>query len=471
MQSVSLNTKVNLVSAFVFVVELAIINVLCYFFSTQSVEGQDYIRTHYKTFNVLVNLCYVIAHGLTWIRSESQKKGGARLFLKVLKSFFLFLLISGACLLYLCQWQNFVALDLSMGMTLSAIAFVLILLCRFAAWKALKLYNRKNPKNVVLLGSGSIANSVINNILNKSDNNYKFLGCFDDRPREYMVVDPNDYLLGMTEDLQDFLRKNKVDIIICALPAGNDAIIVKTMNYAEDHMIRFMLVPDFIRFIATKVNLTIINDIPVIQVRKEPMKGFMGTFIKRTFDLLCSTLFLVFCFLPIFLVVAIAIKLDDGGNIFFRQRRTGTNGKAFWCYKFRSMRKNKDADTRMATKDDDRLTRVGKFMRKTDIDELPQFINVWLGNMSLVGPRPLMESQTSSNRNSIPRYMQRHFVRPGITGLSQISGYRGEVRDSEKLRQRSEIDLWYVEHWSFWLDIRIIGRTALSFIKGDERAY
>ncbi len=471
MQNVSLNTKVNLVSGFVFVAEIVIINVLFYIFSTQSVVGQDYVGAHYRTFTVLINLCYVITYGLSWIKNNRLREGCARLFLKTLKDSSLFFLIMGVCFLYLCPWDNLVTLDRSLALTLSVTAFFLILLCRFATWKLLKLYNRRNPKNVVMLGSGSIANSVMNNILNKSDNNFKFLGCFDDRPREYMVIDPNDYLLGMTEDLQDFLQKNPVDIIICALPAGDDSLIVKTMNYAEDHMIRFMFIPDFIRFIAAKVNLTIINDIPVIQVRKEPMKGFMGTYIKRSFDLVCSTMFLLFCFLPIFIVVAIAIKMDDGGDIFFRQRRTGTNGKSFWCYKFRSMRKNKDADSRMATKDDDRLTRVGRVLRKTDIDELPQFINVWLGNMSLVGPRPLMESQTLSNRNSIPRYMQRHFVRPGITGLSQISGYRGEVRDLEKLRQRSEIDLWYVEHWSFWLDLNIIGRTVMSFIKGDERAY
>lgn len=358
-----------------------------------------------------------------------------------------------------------------MTFLLILISFSAIFLWDFTIWKIFNFYNRHNAKNVIILGSGSIANSVVSNILNKSDNNYNFLGFFDDRPREYMVLDPNDYLLGTIDDTFDFLRRNRVDIIICALPAGNDAVIVKTMNYAEDNMIRFLLVPDFIRFIATKVNLSIINNIPIIQVRPEPMQKLGGIIFKRAFDLFCASLFLATAFLPIMLIVAIAIKLDDAGPLFFKQRRTGINGKSFWCYKFRSMRLNKDADTRMATKDDNRLTRVGRILRKTDIDELPQFINVFLGDMSLVGPRPLMESQTSSNRNFIPRYMQRHFVRPGITGLSQISGYRGEVRDPEMLRQRSEIDLWYVENWSIMLDLSILVKTVIGAIKGDERAY
>ena len=420
---------------------------------------------------VLLNLCFLITFLQPRQRSNFQRDKFKRLFKKFLLSGFAFFCLFSLCSVFLCGWHAIQDYNFALTFLLILISFSAIFLWDFTIWKIFNFYNRHNAKNVIILGSGSIANSVVSNILNKSDNNYNFLGFFDDRPREYMVLDPNDYLLGTIDDTFDFLRRNRVDIIICALPAGNDAIIVKTMNYAEDNMIRFLLVPDFIRFIATKVNLSIINNIPIIQVRPEPMQKLGGILFKRAFDLFCASLFLATAFLPIMLIVAIAIKLDDAGPLFFKQRRTGINGKSFWCYKFRSMRLNKDADTRMATKDDNRLTRVGRILRKTDIDELPQFINVFLGDMSLVGPRPLMESQTSSNRNFIPRYMQRHFVRPGITGLSQISGYRGEVRDPEMLRQRSEIDLWYVENWSIMLDLSILVKTVIGAIKGDERAY
>ena len=169
--------------------------------------------------------------------------------------------------------------------------------------------------------------------------------------------------------------------------------------------------------------------------------------------------------------IAIIIKRQSPGPIFFRQRRTGLDGREFWCWKFRSMHVNSTADSQQATKDDPRKFPFGDFMRKTNIDELPQFWNVLRGDMSIVGPRPHMLAHTEQYDRLIDKYMVRHFVKPGITGWAQVTGFRGETRELWQMEGRVERDIWYIQHWSFWLDLRIIWLTAKTVFKRDEKAY
>ena len=187
--------------------------------------------------------------------------------------------------------------------------------------------------------------------------------------------------------------------------------------------------------------------------------------------MLFSILVIVGIFSWLFPLIAIAVAIDSRGPIFFKQVRTGKSTNNFWCWKFRTMYSNKNADTKQASINDKRITRVGSFLRKTSLDELPQFFNVLIGNMSVVGPRPHMLHHTKEYSKKVERFMARHFVKPGITGLAQAKGYRGETPDVSFMKNRVKFDRFYIENWSLFLDLKIILLTIITLIKGDENAY
>ena len=203
---------------------------------------------------------------------------------------------------------------------------------------------------------------------------------------------------------------------------------------------------------------------------RAPLQEASNKLIKRVFDIVVSLIALI-CLLPFLPIVAIIIKKQSPGSIFFKQARTGLNGKPFICYKFKSMHINADADKIQATKNDPRKFPFGNFMRKTNIDEFPQFYNVLKGDMSIVGPRPHMLLHTEKYSAIINKYMVRHVYKPGITGLAQISGFRGETEELWQMEGRVKKDIWYIEHWSIWLDIKIIFKTALTIVCPDKAAY
>jgi putative colanic acid biosynthesis UDP-glucose lipid carrier transferase len=192
--------------------------------------------------------------------------------------------------------------------------------------------------------------------------------------------------------------------------------------------------------------------------------------LKRVFDILFSiSVLLIFSWL--YIIVAIAIKLSSKGSVFFTQKRTGLNNEEFDCYKFRTMHENPNADLLQARQDDPRLTRIGRVLRKTNIDELPQFWNVLIGNMSVVGPRPHMLKHTDEFSALVDNYLERHEVKPGITGLAQVKGYRGETKELYQIQHRVKLDIWYIQNLSLKLDLIIIGKTIFKIIKGDKLAY
>ena len=211
--------------------------------------------------------------------------------------------------------------------------------------------------------------------------------------------------------------------------------------------------------------------VPITVLRMVPIQRYRHKFVKRTFDIVFSLCFLCTLFIPILIIVTIITKMTMPGPIFFKQKRNGLNDKEFYCYKFRSMKVNADADKVQATKDDPRKTKWGNIMRKTSIDELPQFINVLMGDMSVVGPRPHMLKHTEEYSKLINKYMVRHLVKPGITGWSQVTGYRGETKELKDMEGRIRGDIWYIEHWSFWLDLYIIYKTVANAIHGEKNAY
>ena len=217
--------------------------------------------------------------------------------------------------------------------------------------------------------------------------------------------------------------------------------------------------------------MQILSLIHIFSIRCEPLESLENRIIKRAFDVVCSGLFLCTVFPFVYLFFGIAIKLSSPGPVLFKQKRSGEDGREFWCYKFRSMKVNTLCDTLQATENDPRKTRIGEIMRKTSIDELPQFINVLKGDMSIVGPRPHMLKHTEEYSSLINKFMVRHFVKPGITGWAQVTGYRGETKELWQMEGRVQRDIWYIEHWTFLLDLYIMYKTVYNALRGEKEAY
>lgn len=257
------------------------------------------------------------------------------------------------------------------------------------------------------------------------------------------------------------------EVYLCVSSKERD-LIVRTASVCNHFMSKFYYVP----VAEEKLDLQplLIDDIEVQTTYTSPLEEPLNRIFKRLVDIFLSVLFLI----PTALLmpfVAWMVKKQSPGPLFFRQLRTGLDGRQFYCHKFRSMHVNKDADSRQATKDDPRKFPFGDFMRKTNIDELPQFWNVLIGDMSIVGPRPHMLAHTDQYEQLIDKYMVRHFVKPGITGWAQVTGFRGETRELWQMEGRVERDIWYIQHWSFWLDLRIIWMTIKAVFRRDANAY
>lgn len=240
---------------------------------------------------------------------------------------------------------------------------------------------------------------------------------------------------------------------------------------AEDYCIRLKIVPDLRSTVSSDFSVKYMNNFPVFNLRKEPLEDVRNRLKKRAFDVLFSSLVIVFILSWLYPIIAIIIKIQSPGPVLFKQLRDGLNNKSFWCYKFRSMRVNDESDKKQATRHDSRITKIGKILRKTSLDELPQFFNVFKGEMSVVGPRPHMLSHTHEFSEVVDNYMVRHFIKPGITGWAQIHGFRGEVNNQTEIQGRVDKDIYYLENWSLMFDFRIVFLTIYLVVKGDDKAF
>lgn len=328
----------------------------------------------------------------------------------------------------------------------------------------------KNLRYVVLVGSTSNNIEMYYELSDDPSTGYRVNGYFDDEPNPEMPSQCP--YLGRPEEIPNYLKDNSyIHYLFCCLPSRRSELIIQIINYCENHLVHFYSVPNLHNYLHNRVYFNMMGNVPYLSLRQDPLSRPENKLLKRAFDIVFSLLFLCTLFPIILIIVTIVTKLTMPGPIFFKQKRNGLNDKEFYCYKFRSMKVNKEADTLQATKDDPRKTRWGNIMRKTNIDELPQFINVLLGDMSIVGPRPHMLKHTEEYSKLINKYMVRHFVKPGITGWSQVTGYRGETKELKDMEGRVIGDIWYIEHWSFWLDIYIIYKTVRNAIHGEKNAY
>lgn len=340
------------------------------------------------------------------------------------------------------------------------INITLVSLKRFILRKVLWNIRSKglNLKHIIIIGSGEIAKDYLNIIKNTREFGYNYIGYVADN------FDLEGKKLGNYCDLLDILLKQKPDEVICALDLEDAKYLEQIVCDCEQSGTKISIIPFCYKYIPSQPYIDQIGNMPLINIRRIPLDNLGNAFMKRTLDIFGS-IFLILLTSPIMLLSALIIKCTSKGPVIFKQKRVGLNKAIFTMYKFRSMRVNSEETTGWSTNNDPRKTRFGSFIRKFSIDELPQFFNVLKGDMSLVGPRPELPHFVDEFKDEIPLYMVKHQVKPGITGLAQINGYRGDT----SIKKRIEFDIHYIENWSIFMDISILFKTAFKGFKNNEK--
>lgn len=349
------------------------------------------------------------------------------------------------------------------------VIMVLMLVNRFLYTISEKLLKKyfKITQSVAILGSNDMSMRLAG-YFQESDNHFTFEGFLSKDDTSYL--DSSGCVLPSIVNQIESAAHSGIKDIYVSLGADRHTEYVLLQKEAEKHCMRLKLVPDIANSsIVNHLKISYMGGFAVLSHRNEPLEEIENRFKKRCFDIVFSSLVIVFILSWLYPIIGLIIKLQSPGPVLFKQLRSGKNNKSFVCYKFRSMKVNEGF--RQATKDDDRITKIGKFLRKTSLDELPQFFNVLKGDMSTIGPRPHVLTMTKEYSQIINQYMVRHFLKSGITGWAQVNGFRGETKDPELMRKRVEYDIWYLENWSMWLDIKIIFKTIIQVAKGDENVY
>jgi putative colanic acid biosysnthesis UDP-glucose lipid carrier transferase len=439
-------------------IDIAAIN-LIYFTAVQLTRDINF-NTHYLLLLFAYNFLWIVSTYSTAVYFASE--GFVK---KTFSSFVIhFSLVLFFIFLYKYSYSRLFILSsfIAFGVTLLVIRTIVI------GGDYLIKRKHKFQKKFVVLGFSQLSVKLTKALITQ-DKGYELAGYFDDIT--YNTIENAPLMCGNLTDCVSYAINNNIQEIYSTITPEANNIIYDIAYEAERNFIRFKIVPDFDVFINRQVHIGFVDDIPVLSLREEPLQHPRNQLKKRLFDVAFSSL-VICCILSWLIpVIAILIKLESKGPVFFKQLRSGKNNVPFLCFKFRSLQVNSNADNMQVTRNDQRFTRIGKFLRKTNIDELPQFFNVFQGYMSIVGPRPHMLKHTRQYSEIINQYMVRHFVKPGITGWAQINGYRGEIKKEEQLRKRVECDINYMENWSMWLDMRIIALTVYKTIVGDKNAF
>ncbi len=322
-----------------------------------------------------------------------------------------------------------------------------------------------NFRSFIVVGYGEMAEELVGYFKQNPGIGYKFLGYFDNDRNK------NDQVVGDLKSIKSFSIEEKVDVIFCFLPRLYDNEVKKLIDFAENNLIKVKILSQFSRLGNKSLSIQKYGEIPIINVSAIPLDSPANRFVKRTFDLIFSGIIVVTILSWLIPLIGLLIKVESRGPVFFIQKRNGLNDRPFSILKFRTMRLHDDSKVKQATKNDDRITKLGNILRKTSIDELPQFLNVFLGDMSVVGPRPHAVKHNVEFKKKIDRFIQRHAVKPGITGLAQAKGYRGETVKFSDISGRVRLDRFYVKNWSLVLDFKIILLTIVSILRGSENAY
>ena len=340
-----------------------------------------------------------------------------------------------------------------------------IILLRSLSYFFIKRYRilGGNFRNVVIVGMAENSKKLANFFDNRKEYGYRFQGYFSNKETSLPT-------LGNLNDIPAFAERVNLHQIYCNVGELKVEEINELIRFAENNLIEIKFIPDPKVDYGQNLALQYYDYIPVFALREIPFQTDIK-WIKRGFDIVFSFIVIVFVLSWLIPILGLLIRLESKGPILFKQKRNGLNNGEFEVFKFRSMYTNGFSDKKQTSVNDQRLTKIGKFIRRTSIDEIPQFINVFLGSMSVVGPRPHPVFLTDQYAKIIDKYMVRHFVKPGVTGLAQIKGFRGEVQDTEQMRNRIRLDKFYIENWSLLLDIEIIIKTFLNSFKKDQNVY
>jgi putative colanic acid biosynthesis UDP-glucose lipid carrier transferase len=348
---------------------------------------------------------------------------------------------------------------------LMLVSFILSRLIFSKAEPALK--KTFGPKRPITLLEMNSSNRLLVPYLNSYTAHHRFEALAINSQDDLLIEDPVN--LPNYNLFKDAADKGLNEVYVSLSP--NDLDTAADLQKEADRFgIRLKLIYNFTKYLQGPILTNYIGNIPVLSLRKEPLEDINNIIIKRAFDIVFSLLVIIFILSWLCPIIALLIMCESKGPVLFKQMRSGRSGKKFTCYKFRSMKVNDLGDIKQACEHDDRKTKVGCILRKTSLDELPQFWNVLLGDMSVVGPRPHMLKHTEEYRNLIDNYMVRHYLKPGITGWAQVNGFRGETRTLDLMEKRIEHDIWYIENWSIKLDSEIIWKTCLHVFKGEKNA-
>lgn len=415
--------------------------------------------------NFLHIICFnaawlIIAVGLNFYRVERKEKFVTK-FHQFLRHYFIFSLSYFSLFAIL-------SIEFSVGYQLFVLGFLLFLLTfyRWFFFSVRRLYRIEggNYVNVVVIGTDKNVKTILK-IFNEPDYGYRYKGYFQNTKSEDKAY------LGNVESSYDYILKNNINEVYCMVSQLSCEELNKLISFADNNLKKLKLVPDNKGIFTRAMGVELFGTVPILNLRKSPLEKNYAKYGKRAFDIVFSSLVILLILSWLIPLLFILTRRETQESLFFRQLRHGYNKKGFWCYKFRSMRVNKFSDSKMCVKNDSRITRIGKVMRKTNIDELPQFFNVLKGEMSVVGPRPHMEAHTVEYSRNVDKYLVRHYAKPGITGLAQIKGYRGEITKQSDIVNRTRFDIFYLEKWSPWLDLKIILQTISNTIVGEEKAY
>lgn len=355
-----------------------------------------------------------------------------------------------------------------------SVSFLLVLIFKYILRKYLHstFYRGQLQDRVILIGSTDAAKEFYETLEKNTFYGYKCVGFLDNDSNKLNGCK----FLGKVDDLESVLNNIEVDEVIIALPNSHHDQIKSVIQTCDNHAKRLRMIPDLHLYTSSNPQIHTIGQIPVFNLRSLPQDKPFNKYLKRVFDIVFSLIFFLtigWWFIP---VIALLVKITSKGPVFFKQERWGLNNKKIICYKFRTMYHNcgefdKNGNFLQASKDDNRITKLGKKLREWNIDEFPQFYNVLRGDMSVVGPRPHVTPLNLASAQSVERYMLRHLVKPGITGWAQVNGSRGETTAPGAMHKRVQYDLYYIHSWTFWLDCQIILQTIINIIKGDENAY
>ena len=381
----------------------------------------------------------------------------ASIFIKLVKQFFFIWIITFA---YVGFKYKYVTTQEIFNYIL--ISFLVISFIKFSIFILLKRYRvffKGNIRRVIIIGADKNIEELCSYFDKNEDLGYQINKKFNFKKNSKTL-----------EEIFEYVNAHKIEEIYASLKDLKNNEIEKIIDFADNHLITLKLIADNSSTLYRHLAVEYYGFIPIISLRKIPLDVPINKRLKRTFDILFSLLVIVFILSWLTPILGILIKIESRGPIFFKQNRPGFKEQDFLCYKFRSMMINVTTE-KEATRNDPRVTKIGKFIRKTSIDELPQFFNVLLGDMSVVGPRPHLWIQNKVYGPKVKKYMIRHHVKPGVSGLAQVRGYRGEIEADEDMINRIKHDVFYIENWSVWIDIKIIFQTVLNIFKGEEKAY